>query len=64
MSCACEHKRMGQELERFRRLAKAWAKMEGNTAIIYKNDDGTYGFASISAASEIGKPIVEYITPF
>lgn len=36
--------------------------MEGETAVIYKNDDGTYGFASISV--EIGKPIVEYITPY
>ena len=62
MSCACEHKRMGQELDRFHGLAKAWAKMEGETAVIYKKDDGTYGFASISA--EIGKPIVEYITPY
>ena len=64
MSCACENKRMSQELERFRRLAKAWAMMEGQTAAIYKNEDGTYGFASISAESEIGKQIVEYITPY
>ena len=62
MSCACEHKRMGQELDRYRIIATAWAKMEGETAVIYKNDDGTYGFASISV--EIGKPIVEYITPY
>lgn len=62
MSCACENKKMGQELERFRRLAKAWAKMEGETAVIYKNDDGTYGFCSV--AQEIDNPIVEYITPY
>lgn len=62
MSCACENKRMGQEIERIRRLAKAWAKMEGVTAVLYKKEDGTYGFASIS--EEIGKPIVEYITPY
>lgn len=62
MSCACEHKRMGKELDRFQRLAKAWAKMNGETAVIYKNADGTYGFASISV--EIGKPIVEYISPY
>ena len=62
MSCACEHKRMGQEIDRFRRLAKAWAKINEDTAVIYLNPDGTYGFASIS--TEIGKPIVEYISPY
>lgn len=62
MSCACENKRMGQEIERIRRLAKAWAKMEGVTAVLYKKEDGTYGFTSIS--EEIVKPIVEYITPY
>lgn len=64
MSCACYNRRMGQDLERFRRLVKAWARMEGETAVIYKKDDGTYGFASISAESEIGKKIVEYVTPY
>lgn len=62
MSCACENKRMGQEIDRIRRLAKAWAIMEDTTVAIYRKDDGTYGFASIS--NEIGKPIVEYVTPF
>ena len=62
MSCACENKRMSAEIERIRRLAKAYAKIEGVTAVLYRNDDGTYGFASIS--EEIGKPIVEYITPY
>lgn len=64
MSCACENKRMSQEFERIRKLAKAWAKMECKTAIVYKNNDGTYGFTSISAELEIGKLIVEYITPY
>lgn len=62
MSCACENMRMGQELDRFRRLAKAWAKMEGVVTVIYQNDDGTYGFTS--ASEEVGKPIVEYVTPY
>jgi hypothetical protein len=53
---------MGQEIDRFRKLAKAWAKMNEETAVIYQNPDGTYGFASISV--EIGKPIVEYISPY
>lgn len=55
---------MGQELDRMRRLAKAWAKMEEVTVFLYKKDDGTYGFASISEESKIGKQIVEYITPY
>lgn len=62
MSCACENKRLGQEKGRIYRLAKAWAKTEGVTVAIYKNEDGTYGFASVS--SEIEKQIVEYITPY
>lgn len=62
MSCGCENKRMGAEIDRMRRLAKAWARMEDLTVAIYKNDDGTYGFASIS--TEIVKPIIEYITPY
>ena len=62
MSCACENKRMSQELERIHSLAKAWAKLEGMTAVLYRNEDGTYGFTSIS--DEIGKPIVEYITSY
>lgn len=64
MSCACENRLRGQERERIYRLAKAWAKIEDMTAIIYKNDDGTYGFTSISLKSEIGKPIIEHITPY
>lgn len=62
MSCDCEHKRMAREIDRFRKLAKAWAKMNRETAVIYQNPDGSYGFASVSA--EIDKPIVEYITQF
>ncbi|WP_304647440.1 hypothetical protein [uncultured Duncaniella sp.] len=53
---------MSKELERFRRLAKAWARMEGGTAVIYKKEDGSYGFASIS--DEIEKPIIDIITPY
>ena len=62
MSCACENKRMSQEIERIRRLAKGWARMEGQTAVLYQKDDGTYGFSAIS--EEINNPIVEYITPY
>lgn len=62
MSCACLHKKLGQEYDRIRRLAKGWAQSEGTTVAIYIKDDGTYGFDTISF--EIDKPIVEYITPF
>lgn len=62
MSCACENIRMGRELERFRRLAKAWAKLEGKTAVVFKKDDGTYGFATAENAG--GKEIIEYVTQY
>lgn len=62
MSCACESRRMGRQEERVRRLAKAWAKMEGVTAVLYRDDDGTYGFTSVPEST--GKNIVEYITPY
>ncbi len=35
--------------------------MEGETVVIYRNDDGTYGFVT---ADENDKEIVEYITPY
>lgn len=53
---------MSQEMERIRRLAKTWARMEGKTAVLYKNEDGTFGFTS--ATEEIDKIIVEYITHY
>lgn len=53
---------MAREIERFQKLAKAWAKMKGETAVIYQNADGSYGFASLSAC--VNKPIVEYITQY
>lgn len=62
MSCDCDNKRLGSDIERFRKLAKAWASMNDEAAVIYKNPDGTYGFTSIS--DEIEKPIVEYITQY
>lgn len=61
MSCACLHKKLGCELERFRRLGKALAKMEDCDVVIYRNDDGTYGFCK---AGEETKPIVEYISQY
>lgn len=62
MSCACEHQRMGRELDRIRRLAKALAKMDDTVVAIYQNADGTYGFQS--ANNEINKPIIEFITKY
>ncbi|MDE7465010.1 MAG: hypothetical protein K2M59_03925 [Muribaculaceae bacterium] len=53
---------MSKEIERIRRLAKGWARMEGQTAVLYQKDDGTYGFSAIT--EEINNPIVEYITPY
>lgn len=62
MSCACENQKMGHEIERFRRLAKAWAQMEEKMAIIYKKPDGTYGFCTYYPDND--KDIVEFITPY
>lgn len=61
MSCACENKKLGQELERIRRLAKSLARMEDADVGIFRNADGTYGFAK---AANIDKPIIEYISPY
>lgn len=62
MSCGCDNRRMNGEIGRQRRLAKAWARMEGVTAALCRNADGTYGFTS--AADAEGRQIVEYITPY
>lgn len=64
MSCACENKRLSQEADRIYRLAKAWAKMENETAIVYKSADGSYNFAPISKREEIENDIVEFVTPY
>ncbi len=55
------NKRMGSEIERIRRLAKAWAKSEGETVVLYKKSDGTYDFTSNISQVET---IIEYITPY
>ncbi len=62
MSCDCEHKRMGADYERMRRLAKALARMEDETVAMYRNPDGTYGFGLAGRESE--KTITEYISPY
>lgn len=62
MSCACEQKRLGSQYGRIKKLAKAYANMQGQAVAIYRNADGTYGFAL--AISEIDKPIVERISPY
>lgn len=61
MSCGCENKRLGGEIERARRLAKAYARMENVLTALYSNPDGTYGFC---AATECNKDIVEFITQY
>lgn len=62
MSCGCENRRLGSEIERIRRLAKAFAKMEETTVMLIGNDDGTYGFLPIN--KETDKTIIEFITPY
>lgn len=62
MSCACEHKKLGSDLDRIRRLAKALAQMEEKTVAIVQNGDGTYGVCVVS--DNINKPIIEYISEY
>lgn len=62
MSCGCENKRLGREIDRVRRLAKGFATVQNVTVAVYRNEDGTYGFCD--TAKEITKPIIEYITPY
>ncbi|MCD8386284.1 MAG: hypothetical protein LUD17_05260 [Bacteroidales bacterium] len=62
MSCNCENKKLGSEIDRIRRLAKALAKAEEKTVAIFLNNDGTYGFCCADIG--IDKPIVEYITQY
>lgn len=62
MSCACEHKKLGSDLDRIRGLAKKFAQMEQTTVAIVQNSDGTYGFCSFS--EKITKPIIEYISEY
>lgn len=56
------NRRMSQEIDRIRRLAKAFAMSEGVTVAIYRNGDGTYNFATVSNASN--RQIIEYVTPY
>ncbi len=62
MSCACENQKLSREKDRIWRLAKKLAKLEGKNVIMYRNENGTYDFAT--TLPEGNKHIVEYITPF
>jgi hypothetical protein len=61
MSCACENKKLASELERIRRLGKAYAIMEECDVVIFKKEYGTYDFCK---SGEQTKPIVEYISQY
>lgn len=65
MSCGCENRKMAMELDRTRRLAKALAKMEGQTVGIYAKTDGTWCFDVIRKLNEPERnKVKEYITPY
>lgn len=53
---------MGREYGRIRALAKAFARMQGATCVLYRNEDDTFGF--MPADEECGNKIIEYITPY
>jgi hypothetical protein len=62
MSCACENRKLGTELERIRRLAKAYATEEQTDVAIYRREDGTYDFCEVEQMN--GKTIVELISKY
>ncbi len=62
MNCGCENRRLAGELDRQRRLAKGWARMEGTLTALYRNEDGTFGFMPTEDATD--KDIVKYLTPY
>ncbi|MCF0219321.1 MAG: hypothetical protein HUK14_06025 [Muribaculaceae bacterium] len=62
MSCACENKKIGSDLDRIRKLAKAFALTEQATVVLFQNQDGTYGFCPLT--EKITKPIIEYISEY
>lgn len=62
MSCGCENRKLGREIDRARRLAKGFAQMEQTMVALYRNEDGTYGFCPEEKA--IDKTIIEYVTPY
>lgn len=61
MNCGCENRKLSQELDRTRRLAKALAIMEDKTVAIYRREDSTYGF---TAELDTENKIIEYISPY
>lgn len=62
MSCGCENKKLGGELDRVRRLAKAFASIEQKTVAIVDNGDGTYDFYALNDV--FNKPIIEYVSEY
>lgn len=61
MSCGCENTRMGKELDRMRRLAKAMARMEDKEVILYRKPDGSFG---MTTETDIEFEIVEYVSQY
>lgn len=62
MGCGCENKKLASELDRIRRLAKAYAVMERCTVVLYRMADGTYGFCTESENTT--NTIIEYISQY
>lgn len=65
MSCGCMNRKLSAELERARKLAKALARLEGETVVLYLKQDGTYGFDVKRHYSDVeDNKIIEYITKY
>lgn len=64
MACRCENMQRARELDRMRHLAKALARMESQTVVLFQRNDGTYDFdTELNYRDEKGT-IVEYITRY
>lgn len=53
---------MSEEYGRIHGLAKIFAKSENSIVVVYRNEDGTYGF--MPEPCDTDKQIIEYITPY
>ncbi len=49
-------------MERIRKLAKAYARLEDSVVAVYAKGDGSFGFGKLCDVP--GRPVLEYITPY
>ncbi len=63
MGCNCmQFSKERQTYENTKRLAKAWAKSQGVTVVIYRIEMGRYAFSEVSAINIQKVDAVEFIS--